>query len=65
MIKKGITSSMQENQQLPDSTTCILLGAEFIVQFNDTMPTYTRQYPILESLKEKVEERVSKWKKKG
>ena len=65
MIEKGIANSMQVNQQLPDNTTCVLPGAEFVVQLNDTVPTYTRQYPIPESLKGKVEERINEWKKKG
>lgn len=49
---------------MPEDSACNFPGSEFVVHLVDSSPSYTRQYPIPEALKQKVRERIDEWKKR-
>lgn len=54
LIERGIEEALRENQRLLENMACTLPGSEFVVHLNETTPTYTQQYLILEALKAKM-----------
>ena len=62
MLMEGVEEAMKRNVELPDSTFCRIVGAEFCIEIKEgAKPQHTRQYKIPRELMPKVRERVSMW----